>query len=170
MRPTMGEIFEGMNYFLQNDILPELTSPYVKAQALLLGHVIAQTAATCEGATQFPLIKENAGLRVVLRAAGTTLKAAKPDYWSESLGRLTQKIDAELQKKSPSEEDYPTVKSLEEENYNLKQLLDYVILAVGETMRTYESQSLDELKQTIRAHLRKQLNRQLSMVIPSPGT
>ena len=165
MRPRLGEIFESMTYTLQNEILPELTSPHVKSQAQMLGLVIAQIAAICEGSTQFPLIRENGDLRIVLLAAGITFKATQPDYWNESLGSLIQKIDVELQKKSPSEEEYPTLKSLEEENYNLKELLDRTILALGETMQNYKSQSLDELRERIRTHLRKQLNRQLSMVI-----
>jgi hypothetical protein len=163
-------MFEGMNYTLLNDILPELSSPYAMTQALVLSVTINQLRAIWENTSQFPLIEENKDLRDVLLAASTTLKATKQDYRDESLERLTQKIGAELQREYPSGEEYPSLQSLLEENCNLKEVLVHTITALDEASRNYKSQALDELRKKMRAHLRKHLNWQLSFQAPLPGT
>jgi hypothetical protein len=117
-----------------------------------------------EKTSQFPLIGENKDLMEVLLAATDTLKATKQDYRDETLERLTQEIDAELKREYPSAELYPSVHSLLEENGNLKELLVKTITALDETSRNYESQALDELRKKIRAHLRKQLNWELTFL------
>lgn len=170
MRPTLDKMFEGMNYTLLNDILPELSSPYAMTQALVLSITINQLSAIWQNAAQFPLIEENKGLRDVLQAASGTLKETKQDYKDESLEGLTQKIDAELQREYPSGEEYPAVQALLQENCNLKEVLVDTITAVDEISRNYKSQALDELRKKIRAHLRKHLNWQLRFQAPLPGT
>ena len=169
MRPTLDKMLEGMNYVLLNDILPELSSPYAQTQAMMLSATMGMCAAIWQGTSQFPLIVENKDLRDVLLSASSTLKATKKDYWDQSLEGLTQKIDAELQREHPSGEDYPSLQSLLEENCNLKELLDQTITALDETSRNYKNSALDELREKIRAHLRKHLNWRLSFVAGLPG-
>ncbi len=169
MRPTLDKTFEGMNYTVLNDILPELSSTYAMTQALMLSVMLNQLQAIWEKTSQLPLIKENKGLRDVLQAAIGTLKATKQDYWDKSLEGLTQKIDAELQKEYPSGEEYPLLQSLLEENCNLKEVLDRTIIALEETSRDYKSPALDELRKKIRAHLRNLLNWQLSLQAKLPS-
>lgn len=170
MRPTMDKMLEGMNYVLLNDILPELSSPFAQTQAMMLSATIGLSAAIWERTCQFPLIVENKDLKDVLLAASTTLKAIKQDYTDESLKGLTQKIDAELQRERPSGEEYPSLQSLLQENCNLKDILVQTITALEETTRNYKSPALDELRKKIRAHLRKHLNWQLSLLAPIRGT
>lgn len=169
MRPTLDKMLEGMNYVLLNDIFPELSSLYAQTQAMMLSATIGMSAAIWQGTCQFPLIEENKDLRDVLLAATKALKATEKDYTDESLERLTQKIDAELEKGHPSEEEYPSLQSLLEENCNLKELLDQTIIALDETSRDYKCQALDEVRGNIRAHLRKHLNWRLLLLAASRG-
>ncbi|MBA7648767.1 hypothetical protein ES703_56556 [subsurface metagenome] len=162
MRPTLDKMFEGINYALLNDIMPELSSSFAMTRVLILSLTINQISATWQNTAQFPLIEENKDLRDVLAAASRTLEATKQDYKNESLEGLTREIDAELQREYPSGEDYPVLQSLLEENCNLKEVLVNTITALEEINRDYKSQALDELRKKIRAHLRKHLNRQLS--------
>lgn len=165
MRPTLDKVFKSVDYALLNDILPQLSSPYAQFQVLTISLAIHQLSAIWENTSQFPLIEENKDLRDVLRDTSTTLKATKKDYKDKSLDELRQKIDPELQREHPSDEQYPSVQSLLEENCNLKELLDQTIVALDKTSRNYKSQAQDELRKKIRAHLRKHLNRQLSSII-----
>lgn len=162
MRPTFDKMFEGINYTLLNDIMPELSSSFAMTRVLILSLTINQISAIWQNTAQFPLIEENKDLRDVLAAASRTLKATKQDYKNESLEGLTREIDAELQREYPSGEDYPALQTLLEENCNLKEVLVNTITALEEISRDYKSQALDELRKKIRAHLRKHLNRQLS--------
>jgi len=170
VRPTLGKMLEGMNYTLLNDILPELSSSYALTQAMMLSATMNLCAAIWQGTCQFPLIEENKDLKDVLQTVTKTLKATQPDYWDKPLAGLTQKIDAELQREYPSGEVYPPLQSLLEENCNLKELLDQTIIALEETSRNYKSQALDEVKNKIRAHLRKHLNWRLGFAAAISGT
>ena len=165
MRPTVDKLCKGINNVLINDILPELSSsPVAQRRVLMISASLNRIATIWEKTAQFPLIEENKDLRDILLAATTTFKATKKDYTDKTLEGLTQEIDAELQREYPSEERYPSVHSLLEENSNLKELLVRTITALDETSRNYRSQALDELRKKIRAHLRKQLNWELTFL------
>ena len=164
MRPTVDKLCNGINNALINDILPDLSSPVAQRQVLLISAIINRIATIWEKTSQFPLIEENKDLKDVLQTATSTLKATKQDYKDETLEALTQKIDAELQRKYPSGEQYPSLHSLLEENSNLKELLVQTITGLDETSRNYKSQALDELRKKIRAHLRKQVDWDLTFL------
>lgn len=164
MRPTVDKLCNGINNALLNDILPDLSSPVAQRQVLLISAIINRIATIWEKTSQFPLIEENKDLKDVLQTATSTLKATKQDYTDETLEALTQKIDAELQRKYPSGEQYPSLHSLLEENSNLKELLVQTITGLDETSRNYKSQALDELRKKIRAHLRKQVDWDLTFL------
>lgn len=164
MRPTVDKLCNGINNALINDILPDLSSPVAQRQVLLISAIINRIATIWEKTSQFPLIEENKDLKDVLQTATSALKATKQDYTDETLETLTQKIDAELQRKYPSGEQYPSLHSLLEENSNLKELLVQTIIGLDETSRNYESQTLDELRKKIRAHLRKQVDWDLTFL------
>jgi len=164
VRPTVDKLCNGINNALINDILPDLSSPVAQRQVLLISAIINRIATIWEKTSQFPLIEENKDLKDVLQTATSTLKATKQDYKDETLEALTQKIDAELQRKYPSGEQYPSLHSLLEENSNLKELLVQTITGLDETSRNYKSQALDELRKKIRAHLRKQVDWDLTFL------
>jgi len=164
VRPTVDKLCNGINNALINDILPDLSSPVAQRQVLLISAIINRIATIWEKTSQFPLIEENKDLKDVLLAATRTFKAIKQDYKDETLEALTQKIDDELKRKYPSGEQYPSVHSLLEENSNLKELIVQTITALDETSRNYKSQALNELRTKIRAHLRKQLNWDLTFL------
>ena len=164
MRPTLDKLFKGIDYILLNDILPELSSPYAMMQAMMLSHTINGLAAIWEKTAQFPLLRENKDLRDVLLTATTTLEATRRDYKNETLEALTQQINAELQGEHPSEEQYPSLQSLLEENCSLKESLVQTIRMLEEISQHYQSQALDELRQKIRIHLRKHLDWQLNLL------
>lgn len=164
MRPTVDKMCKGINNILLNDILPELSSPVAQRQVLIISAVINRIATIWEKTSQFPLIEENKDLKDVLLAATITLKATEQDYTDETLEALTQKIDAEFKREYPSQERYPSVYSLLEENSNLKELLVQTITGLDETSRNYKSQALDELRKKIRAHLRKQVDWDLTFL------
>lgn len=164
MRPTVDKLCNGINNTLVNDILPDLSSPVAQRQVLMISATISRIATIWEKTSQFPLIEENKELSDILLAATTTFKAAKKDYKDETLEALTQKIDAELPREYPSEEHYPSVHSLLEENSNLKELLVQTITGLDEISRNYKSQDLDELRRKIRAHLRRQLDWELTFL------
>jgi len=160
----VDKLCNGINNALINDILPDLSSPVAQRQVLLISAIINRIATIWEKTSQFPLIEENKDLKDVLQTATSTLKATKQDYKDETLEALTQKIDAELQRKYPSGEQYPSLHSLLEENSNLKELLVQTITGLDETSRNYKSQALDELRKKIRAHLRKQVDWDLTFL------
>lgn len=164
MRPTLDKMFKGMNYILANDILPELSSPSAMMQAMVLSHMLNLLGEIWEKTAQLPLIEENKGLRDVLLTASGTLKATRQDYEDETLGPLTRKIDAELQREYPSEGPYPSLQSLIEENCNLKENLVQTITALEEISQHYQSQAIDDVRKKIRAHLRRQLNWELGLL------
>ena len=164
MRPTVDKMCKSINNVLLNDIVPELSSPSTRMQAMIISAMINRIATIWEKTSQFPLIEENKDLKDVLQTATSALKATKQDYTDETLETLTQKIDAELQRKYPSGEQYPSLHSLLEENSNLKELLVQTITGLDETSRNYESQTLDELRKKIRAHLRKQVDWDLTFL------
>lgn len=164
MRPTVDKLCNGINNALVNDILPDLSSPVAQRQVLLISAIINRIATIWEKTSQFPLIEENKDLKDVLQTATSTLKATKQDYTDETLEALTQKIDAELKREYPSGEQYPSLHSLLEENSNLKELLVQTITGLDETSRNYKSQALDELRKKIRAHLRKQVDWDLTFL------
>ena len=168
MRPTLDKLFKCIDYILLNDILPELSSPFAMRQAMMLSHAINGLAVIWEKTAQFPLIEENKDLRDVLLAATRTLEATRRDYKNETLEPLTQKIHGELQREHLFEEQYPSLQSLLEENCNLKESLVQTITVLEEISQHYKSQALDELRKKIRAHLRKHLDWQLSLLaVPS---
>jgi len=169
VRPTLDKMLERVNHALLMDIFPELSSLHAQTQAMMISATMSLCAAIWQGTCQFPLIMENKDLRDVLLAATKALKATEKDYTDESLERLTQKIDAELDKEHPSEEEYPSLQPLLEENCNLKELLDQTIIALDETSRNYKCQALDEVREKIRAHLRKHLNLRLLLLAASRG-
>lgn len=169
MRPTLDKMLERVNHALLMDIFPELSSLHAQTQAMMISATMGLCAAISQGTCQFPLIVENKDLRDVLLAATKALKATEKDYTDESLERLTQKIDAALEKEHPPEEEYPSLQSLLEENCNLKELLDQTIIALDETSRNYKCQALDEVRGNIRAHLRKHLNWRLLLLAASRG-
>ena len=169
MRPTLDKMLERVNHALLTDIFPELSSLHAQTQAMMISATMSLCAAIWQGTCQFPLIVENKDLRDVLLAATKALKATEKDYTDESLERLTQKIDAELEKEHPSEAEYPPLQSLLEENCNLKELLDQTIIALDETSRNYKCQALDEVREKIRANLRKHLNLRLLLLAASQG-
>ena len=105
-------------------------------------------------------------LKDVLQAATRTLKATRQDFEDETIGPLTQKIDAELAREYPSEGQYPAFHSLLEENCNLKESLVQTITTLDEISQNYQSQAIDELRKRIRTHLRKHLDWQLSLITP----
>lgn len=164
MRPTVDKLCNGINNALINDILPDLSSPVAQRQVLLISAIINRIATIWEKTSQFPLIEENKDLKDILLAATITLKATEQDYTDETLEALTQKIDAEFKREYPSQERYPSVYSLLEENSNLKELLVQTITGLDETSRNYKSQALDELRKKIRAHLRKQVDLDLTFL------
>jgi len=164
VRPTVDKLCNGINYALVNDILPELSSPVAQRQVLMISATISRIATIWEKTSQFPLIEENRDLRDILLAATRTLKVTKQDYTDETLEGLTEKIDAELPREYPSEERYPSVHSLLEENSNLKELLVQTITGLDEISQNYKSQDLDELRGKIRAHLRRQLDWELTFL------
>lgn len=164
MRPTTEKILIGINNILLSDILPELSSPFAMMQAMLLIVLTNQLALIWENTSQFPLIEENKDLRDVLLVASTTLTATKRDYRDETLEGLIPKIDAELQREYRSGEQHPSVHSLLEENCNLKETLVQTIVALDQISQNYKSQTLDDIRKKIRAHLRRHLDRQLNML------
>ena len=164
MRPTLDKMVEGMDYTLLNDILPELSSPSAMMQVMVLSHMLNLIGAIWEKTAQLPLIEENKDLRDVLLAATRTLKAIGEDYKDETLESLTQKIDAGLQREYPSEQQYPSIHSLLEENCDLKESLVQTITALEEISQNHDIQAIDELRKKIRVHLRKHLNWQLDLL------
>ena len=164
MRPTVDKLCKGINNVLLNNIVPEISSPSVRMQAMITSAVVGRLMTIWEKTAEFPLSEQNKELKEVLLAATGTFQATKQDYTNETLEALTQKIDAELQKEHKSDEQYPSVYSQLEENSNLKELLVQTIIALDETSRAYKSQALDELRKNIRAYLRKQLNWELTFL------
>jgi len=164
VRPTVDKLCQGISNILLNDIVPELSSPVAQRQILMISASLSRIMTIWEKTSQFPLIGENKDLREVLLAATNTLKATKQYYKDETLERLTQEIDTEFKREYPSGELYPSVHSLLEENGNLKELLVKTITAIDKTSCNYKSQALDELRKKIRAHLRKQLNWELTFL------
>lgn len=164
MRPTIDKMCKSINNVLLNDIVPELSSPSTRMQAMIISAMINRIATIWEKTSQFPLIEENKDLKDVLQAATSTLKATEQDYTDETLEALTQKIDAEFKREYPSQERYPSVYSLLEENGNLKELLVQTIIGLDQTSRNYKSPALDELRKKIRSHLRKQVNWDLTLL------
>ncbi len=164
MRPTVDKLCQGISNVLLNDIVPELSSPVAQRRILMVITSLNRIATLWEKTSQFPLIEENKNLREVLLAATSTFKTSKQDYKDETLERLVQQIDTELQREYPSGELYPSVHSLLEENSNLKELLVKTITALATTSRNYKNQTLEDLRKKIRAHLRKQLNWELTFL------
>ena len=159
-------MFKGMDYILSNDIVPELSSPLALTQAMVLSGLLNFLGAIWEKTAQFPLVEENKDLKDVLQAATRTLKATRQDIEDETIGPLTQKIDAELAREYPAEGPYPAFHSLLEENCNLKESLVQTITALDEMSQHYQRQAIDELRKRIRTHLRKHLDWQLSIITP----
>jgi len=158
-----------MEYTLLNHILPELSSPSAITQAMVLSGLLGLLGAIWEKTAQFPIIEENNDLKDVLQTAAKTFKAIGQDYEDETIGSVTQKIDAELEREHPSEGQYPAFHTLLEENYNLKENLVQTITALEEMSQNYQSQTIDELRKRIRGHLRKQLDWQLSLIAGPTG-
>ena len=164
MRPTVDKLCQGINNVLLNDIVPELSSPIAQRRILMVSACLNLIATIWEKTAQFPLIVENQDLKEVLMTASSTFKVTKQDYRDETLERLEQEIDIELTREYTSGELYPSVHSLLEENSNLKESLVQTITALEEMSQNYQSQAIEELRQRIRAHLRKQLNWELSFL------
>jgi len=164
VRPTVDELCQGINNVLLNDILPELSSPVAQRRILTVSVCLNRIATIWEKTAQFPLIAENKDLREVLMVATSTFKSTKQDYRDETLERLVQEIDTELKREYTSGELYPSVHSLLEENSNLKESLVQTVTMLEEMSQNYQSQAIEELRQRIRAHVRKQLNWELSFL------
>ena len=166
MRPTLDKMLKGMEYILSNDIVPELSSPFALTQAMVLSGLLNFLGAIWEKTAQFPLVEENKDLKDVLQIATRALKAVRQDHEDETIGPLAEKIDAELVREYPAEGLYPSLHSLLEENYNLKENLVQTITTLDEISQNHQSQAIDELRKRIRAHLRKHLDWQLSLLTP----
>lgn len=170
MRPKVDKLVAGVNGILMGEFLPQLTSADSQVNVFLTNAVLLTIASMWENSSQFPLIHENKDLRDVLEAAGTTLKATERDHKDETLAGLIPRIEAELEGEYEFREQYPTVQSLTEKNVKLKEALDQTIVAVDSISRNHPSQAVDELRQKIRAHLRKHLDRTLTAAAVTMGS
>ena len=162
MRPKVDKLVAGVTNILIGEILSQLPSARSHANIFATSVVLNTIASMWENSSQFPLIQENKDLRDVLEAAGTTLKATERDHKDEILAGLIPGIEAELEGEYEFGEQYPSVQLLQEKNVKLKEALDQTIVAVDRISRNHPSQALDELRQKIRVHLRKHLDRSIT--------
>ncbi len=147
MRPTALELIGYLDSSYNNQILPDLTDPYVRNRANILNQIIGALHQRwrLEGPM---LVADNADLRGLLEMAAPRLSAV------DVAGIL-----ARAEELRPGDDEFVSVDALTAINNVLRQGLVDVMGALG----LHVADALKPLEVSIRSYLRRQLDRELEI-------
>jgi hypothetical protein len=163
MRPTSEELLKGIKDAIDNHILPDLSSPYPMSIAgtvsVLLDHLILRVEK--EGQL---LAESNWDIRDTLEAALSTLQHSEQASAIPGLLRLERDIREKLSKEHRARDEYPSVRSLTEENNDLRETLIDLLQTVDAAKEHLEADSLTELRGRVTDCSKRQLDREFYLV------
>lgn len=166
MRPSVNQVLTGVRGIIENVLLNDLATENSRASAR---EVIA---ALYQLEKRWPevipnLMKENDDLNALFSSALPLIEEIDQGRHLPAFEHLKQAIERQSKRQSVPEEHYPVYSALEKENDDLRALLVEVIIALEEMKERSADARLEGLKQCIRAHLRKYLDRELEWITTS---
>ena len=155
VQPQVHEILESIRWTLKHQVLPELDDPYAESLAYTMVNMLRHTQVRIQlehRATR----QDVAELREILADARRLLPA--PD---DSGTSLSEAIGSTLEGAPPLPDAGPSLSDLDAEREDLRELLDQVIHVLDtEPSRRQRDDARQQLRDRIRTHLTKSLERQ----------
>ena len=159
MQLFIDQLLKGIIYSLDQVILPGLSSPYLRAQAIAISSSLRNLATRLASLDQV-LGYQNHSLKSIFQSLEKIIDSSPELSNDKTSMELKGKIEGQWAKI------YDTKQLLADENYDLKLLLEEIIGSLWEIEDRIAIQSLRELHGQIRQFLKQEVETELSLLTP----
>lgn len=159
MQLSVDRLLEGMIHTLEQVVLPDVSSSYVRGQVFAVIDILNNLTGRLEVRSDL-LEKDIQEVKEVLENVKRSLSAAEQLKQNESIRTLLSSIDEALNKESA---DVPLV----EQRKALNALLDDIMVALDGCKEHMDEDKRLEAVESIRTHLRNWIFRELLALKPS---
>jgi hypothetical protein len=166
VRPYPDEIIQGIRWSLENAVIPDLSNewPQNVARTCLSLLTVLETRWRTEPEL---LIQDTAEMRGLFQTLVPAF-GEDPLAGDESLAALGREMQATLRGAYMGEDEYPSVRVLARENEAFRQTLVHVIEGMEDVAgEGRHNPEFEELRHEIRSLLRRQMDRDNALALPS---
>jgi len=159
MQLPIDRLFKGIIYTINGVILPELSSPYARAQTMAIGSTLQNVMVRMASIDKLQLAQNNS-LKEIFQRMERILSEHSNVFKEEDATELLGEISQQLQTK------YESNNPLADENCALKQMLEKVIEFLWTIKEAGGNETLKELHDSIRHFLKQEVEAELSLLSP----
>ncbi|MBT4161318.1 MAG: hypothetical protein HOC70_14760 [Gammaproteobacteria bacterium] len=150
MRPTIAELIRGVSWALDERVRPNVEDKWANSHLQSIGSILRHVAVRSEGYQQI-LIDDIEDQKELLSEARSELAG------QSAFDKLTAEIDQTLSADWPEHKGHRLVRSLEDESFHHRNVIDQLVIALHEAADT---DSVKDLHQKVVDYLRRQIERE----------
>ncbi|HJP40771.1 MAG TPA: hypothetical protein QGF35_03590 [Dehalococcoidia bacterium] len=159
MRPSSKEIIDGISWVLNNRVAPHATEAWAASSLRSVAGLLKHLSVRVESEGQI-LSEDNSDLRALLMNVAARLgDGSGTSQW-------TAEVRASLDKEWRATGSYPTVGSLEEENYALNSHLEKFMHLLHDAGAGIRESETTEIEADVGAYLKRQMERERPLYNP----